>query len=248
MAKKRSLTLDPNPNPSPAPVADAPDPAFLSTEPRILCALLLDVSASMASALGVVTDALPEFRQAILKDSLLTRQLSWAVITFSDSPRVVQGYGSLTAWEPPARLECGSGTAMGTAILETLRLQEEHIAEVIAHGISIQHCFCFLVTDGEPTCEPPKRFEEAAQLIEQLEQRDDFSFFTLAVEGANMEKLRQLTPRRTPLRLADQKDFYRFFEWLKVSMQRVSMSRPGERVNLANPMKIPENPLGWAAI
>ena len=176
------------------------------------------------------------------------------MIAFADSPTVLQGYGPVTEWEPPAELECGNGTAMGTAILKTLRLQKEHIDALSAQGISIQHCFCFLVTDGCPNSEPPERFEEAAQLIEQTE-KSHFSFYSIAVKGADIKMLRRLTPRRTPLKLAEVKDFHRFLAWLGHSLVTVSGSQVGVQIKLPNPVKTrpnkegdPENPLGWAVV
>ena len=45
--------------------------------------------------------ALPQFRDAVLKDSLLTRKLSWAIVAFSDTPQVLFPYGPVTEWEVP---------------------------------------------------------------------------------------------------------------------------------------------------
>ena len=46
----------------------------------------------------------------------------------------------------------------------------------------------------------------------QEAEKDDFSFFAIGVEGADMNMLRRLNPRRsTPLRLAEVKDFAKFF-------------------------------------
>ena len=255
MERKRRLTPDVDRSPAPASPEPERGPAPISPEPRVPCALLLDVSGSMAgSAIKAITSALPQFRAAVLKDSLLTRKLSWAVIAFAESTTVLQGYGPVTGWEPPEELECGSGTAMGTAILKTLRLQKKHIDALSSQGVSIQHSFCFLVTDGCPNSEPPERFEEAAQLIEQTE-KNHFSFFSIAVEGADIEMLRRLTPRRTPLMLADVKDFHVFLAWLGSSLVSVSRSKRGVEIELPNPLIIkpkkegdPENPLGWAVV
>ncbi len=227
----------------PAPVLPKPDRGWaevVSPEPRILCALLLDVSGSMfeRGALEVVTRALPEFRAALLKHEETTRRLSWAVLTYAGTLKVVQPYGPIAPWEPPARLDFGGGTAMGTAILEMLRQQEEHIGALALQGISYQHGFCFHVTDGEPNNEPPERLDEAARLIAETE-RNHFSFYSIAVEGADIDTLRRLTPRRTPLKLADVKDFHKFFHWLEVSMTTVLRSR-GRAVELPSPLRTKE--------
>ena len=50
-----------------------------------------------------------------------------------------------------------------------------------------------------------------------------------------MNMLRRLTPRRTPLRLADVNDFAKFFAWLNASLRTVSVSQPGERIQTPGP-------------
>ena len=205
---------------------------------RIVCAVVLDVSASTfaSGALDAIIAALPQFRDAVLKDSLLTRKLSWAIVAFSDTTQVLFPYGPVTEWEVPQALEHGNGTAMATAILETFRLQAEHVEALGEQGIPIQHKFIFLITDAYANNEPPERLDEAAELIEETEKHE-FSFFGIGVEGADMNILRRLTPRRTPLRLADVNDFAKFFAWLNASLRTVSVSQPGERYKLPDPMK-----------
>lgn len=226
-------------------------PAASSTSPRIICTLLMDMSNSMfaSGANAAVTRVLPEFREAILKDSLTARKLSWAVLTYAETPKLVRGYGPVADWTPPAELTGGYGTASGTAIIEMFRLQNEHIDALASQGIPIQHSFCFHVTDGEPNSEPPERMEEAARLIEHGEESGRFSFHSIGVEKANMEVLRRLTPRRTPLRHSDVDDFAPFFAWLNVSLRTASNSMVGERVKLPSPLKSdPGNLVGWGEI
>ena len=233
----------------------------VSMMPRILCAVVVDVSASTfaSGALDAIIAALPQFRDAVLKDSLLTRKLSWAIVAFSDTTQVLFPYGPVTEWVPPEALEHGNGTAMATAIIETIHLQAEHVEYLGEQGIPVQHKLILFITDGYPNNEPPERFEQAVQLIEEAEQ-NDFSFFSIGVEGADMNMLRRLTSRRTPLRLADVNDFAKFFAWLNTSLRVVSVSQPGERIKLPDPMKTkprkegsgkqtePENPIGWGEI
>ena len=226
------------------------EPAARSALARIPTCFLLDVSSSMfaSGGLGAVARALPGFRQAILSDSLTARKLHWAFLTYAETPKLVRDYGPIADWEPPAEIESGTSTAMATAIIEMFRIQDEHVEKLAAQGVPLQRKFCVHVTDGEPNSEPPELMEEAARLIEQAEESGTFSFFNIYVEGANVELLKRLTPRRTPLRLADVKDFSLFFRWLNASLRTTSHSMAGERVALPNPMKSAENPVGWADI
>ena len=150
----------------------ATERGLVSMLQRILCAVVLDVSAStFASARSL--PSLPRCRSsanAVLKDSLLTRKLSWAIVAFSDTTQVLFPYGPVTEWEVPQALEHGNGTAMATAIIETFRLQAEHVEALGEQGIPIQHKFIFLITDAYANNEPPERLDEAAELIEETEQ------------------------------------------------------------------------------
>ena len=58
---------------------------------------------------------------------------------------------------------------MATAILETFRLQAEHVEDLGEQGIPVQHKFIFLITDAYANNEPPERLDEAAELIEETE-------------------------------------------------------------------------------
>ena len=148
----------------------------VSMLPRILCAVVLDVSASTfaSGALDAIIAALPQFRDSVLKDSLLTRKLSWAIVAFSDTTQVLFPYGPVTEWEVPQALEHGNGTAMATAVIETIHLQAEHVEYLGEQGIPVQHKLIFLVTDAYANNEPPERLDEAAELIEEAERKNRF--------------------------------------------------------------------------
>ena len=149
----------------------ATERGLVSMMQRIVCAVVLDVSASTfaSGALDAIIAALPQFRDSVLKDSLLTRKLSWAIVAFSDTTQVLFPYGPVTEWVVPQALEHGNGTAMATAILETFRLQAEHVEALGEQGIPMQHKFMFLITDAYANNEPPERLDEAAELIEETE-------------------------------------------------------------------------------
>ena len=91
-----------------------------------------------------------------------------------------------------------------------------------------------MITDGQPT----DAWEDAAQRVRNEENNKSVAFFTIGVEGANMELLRQIATRQ-PLKLKGLQ-FTELFVWLSQSQQRVSASKPGDQVALLPP--------GWAEV
>lgn len=264
MARRRSIfdsSPDSERSPAPALTAMPSQLAPVSQESRNMCMLVVDDSGSMAvsGALAAVLSALPDFRASILEHPVTTRKLSFAVLAFSDKPRVLQDYAPVTSWEPPTELGGGNGSAMATAILEALRLEEKHRKDLAAQAIPVQSSFIFLVTDAYLNSEPRERFEEAARRIKERAKKR-LAFFSIAVENADIQTLQQLTPERTPLKLREVDDFHKFLEWVGDSIVEASMTQPGMRITLPNPLKTTphkendgtqtdaQNPRGWAEL
>jgi len=77
--------------------------------------------------------------------------------------------------------------------------------------------------------------------INDGENNKNFLFFTVGVEPADMDVLKQLSPpNRAPVRLMSGK-FKDMFEWLSKSQGKVSASKVGENVQL-------DSLAGWAEI
>ena len=135
-----------------------------------------------SGGIDAILTCLPQFKASVLKDSLLARKLSWSVVAFADRPWVVSPYGPVGEWEPPTELPSSGGTAMGTAVIEALRLRGEHLKAQAARGIATHRSFGFLLSDGEPTGEPAERVEEAAGSSRRGKAEATCRFFCLAVE------------------------------------------------------------------
>ena len=93
-----------------------------------------------------------------------------------------------------------------------------------------------LITDGAPTDD----ISQAASKTSQMAKDKKLTIFPLAVEGADMDTLRRISPVRQPIKLQGMK-FKEFFQWLSKSISVVSHSKPGETISL------PSND-GWATL
>ena len=125
-----------------------------------------------------------------------------------------------------------SGSMSGQPIQELNR----GLAAFKDNGVHYYRPWVFLITDGAPT----DAWEGAAQRVREEEEQRRMLFFTVGVQGADMNKLRQIAPPERPPVTLNGLDFRSLFVWLSTSMKRVSSGKVGEAVALP--------PVGWGQI
>lgn len=232
-------------------------------EPRVPCVLLLDTSGSMAEVVGnfgqetgetvvqdgqiynvvsngttridLLNEGLVILKEALAADSLASRRAEIAIVTFGGAVTTVQDFVTAENFQPP-RLHASGSTPMGQAILTGLDMIARRKATYRSAGVAHYRPWIFLITDGGP--DPGDPWKSAALQVKQGEASKSFAFFTVAVEGANMDVLAQIASR-PPAKLKGV-NFREMFLWLSQSMQAVSQSSPGDPVPLPTP--------GWTEV
>jgi uncharacterized protein YegL len=232
------------------PFASAPNPFVTDTatqfaenpENRCACVLVLDVSGSMAGRpVAELQEGLTVYRDSLAADTLARKRVEVAVLTFGGTVEVAHAFTTAEFFTPPS-LSTRGDTPMAQAVNAALDMIEARKNEYRTNGVGYYRPWVFLITDGGPTDANTSLWPEAIRRVKEGEETKKFSFFAVGVEGADFERLKELS-FRDPLKLKGLA-FRSLFQWLSSSQQSVSRSKPGEDVPLSNPTA----PNGWAQI
>ncbi len=207
-------------------------------EPRCPCVLLLDTSGSMhGEAIEALNQGLLSFKDELINNSLASRRVEVAIVTFDSSVNVVQDFVTADQFQPPILTAQGL-TNMGSGINKSLDMIQERKTQYRANGIAYYRPWIFMITDGEPQGELDQIVEEATKRLQTDEANKRVAFFSVGVENANMTRLSQIAVR-APLKLKGL-NFIEMFVWLSASMSAVSHSQVDEQVALP--------PIGWGTV
>jgi uncharacterized protein YegL len=204
-------------------------------EPRCPCVLLLDTSGSMeGERLAALTGGLHTLRAGLANDPIAASRVELAIITFDTHVRLVQPFVAPDRFVPPSLMATGT-THMAEGIERALTLVSSRKGFYKRQGLPYYRPWIFMITDGKPEGEPEAAVAHAAARLRSHEQAKRVAFFAVGVAAADLVALRRIVVREPlPLRgLA----FDELFVWLSASMQAVSRSQPGEKVELP--------PKGW---
>lgn len=207
-------------------------------EPRCACVLLLDTSGSMyGSPIQALNEGIRAFKDELESDSLASLRVETAIVSFDSSVQLVQDFATVDALATP-ELDASGATSTATAVNFAIDRVEERKQSYRDAGIAYYRPWIVLITDGAST-DSRQKMDAASDRVRQAEDAKQLAFFSIGVEGADMEELNRMGARGAmPLAgLA----FREFFVWLSSSMTRVSSSRVDDEINLPDVS-------GWAKL
>lgn len=194
-------------------------------ESRCPCMLLLDTSGSMhGSSINQLNDGLQALREDLIKDHLASKRVEISIVTFGPT-KIESDFQTVDSFYPPVLVASGD-TPIGAAITIGIDLVLKRKQKYKENGIGYYKPWIILITDGAPTDD----WKSAAELIKRNEDQGQFTFFSIAVDNADISMLNQLS-KRPPLKLRGH-SFREFFLWVSGSLKPISNKNPGEHNKL----------------
>jgi uncharacterized protein YegL len=211
-------------------------PEFVENpENRCPVILLLDTSTSMeGEPIQALMRGVRVFKEEVQRDTKASLSVEVAIVSFGPV-ELLQDFVTIEQFTPPTLVADGF-TPMGEAIEYTLELLNQRKMIYKENGIQYYRPWIFLITDGAPT----DAWQTASARIQQEEADGKFCFFSVAVEGADLQTLQKIAPPQRPPVLLNGLDFQELFVWLSNSMKRVSSGKIGEVLALP--------PVGWGQV
>ena len=217
-----------------AELADEIEVAY-PQQPHCATVLLLDTSGSMSGAkITGLNDGLRLFLRETGADPLASKRVDLAVVTFGGEVSLQHAFAPVTEYAADLTLTAQGSTPMGRALERGLEMLETRKATYRQQGTDYYRPWLFLITDGDPTDMHPgdDRWNALTQRLREGVAARRFAFFAVGVEGANLERLRQLCPPDRPPLALKGLAFAELFQWLSRSQRQVSASHTGEQVQL----------------
>ncbi len=207
-------------------------------EPRCACVLLLDTSGSMhGPPIQALNEGIRAFKTELEGDSLASLRVETAIVSFDSSVQLVQDFATVDALATP-ELDARGATSTATAVNFAIDRVEERKQSYRDAGVPYYRPWIVLITDGAST-ESRQEMDAASERVRQAEEAKQLAFFSVGVQGADMEELDRMGTRGAlPL---DGMAFREFFVWLSGSMTRVSSSRVDDEIDLPDVS-------GWAKL
>lgn len=223
---------------------------------RTPCLLVLDASESMGAVgtggrrrIDELNEGLAILQRELQADDTAAHRVQLAIVCVggpAGDVDVLMDWTDALDFEAPV-LSPGGMTPLGKGMSMALRMVEEQKADLRGNSVGYTRPWIIVMSDGAPTDEA--KWQAACRECRAAEDAKRCVIYPLAVAGANVQKLQQLSATPT-VRLAEAR-FREYFQWLSSSLTSLSRSRPGQQVQLeaTTPWSVVPPPAGaWTQV
>lgn len=221
-------------------------------EPRVACALLLDVSESMrGQAIDELNEGLRLFAADIKEDRLARKRTEVLVVTFGGTAKVAAPFEEAQDFVPP-QLTATGGTPVAAALRLGLAEVGQQKQAYKSAGVEYFRPWLIVMSDGAPTDHPDDLRQAVGELRDEQARRAVTVFPIGVGEHADLAFLSTLSTERAAVSMRDVRSFGEFFKWLSASMSQVSVSETqvssDAGLATASAQVALPSPAGWATV
>jgi uncharacterized protein YegL len=203
---------------------------------RLPVCLCLDTSGSMrkdstSDPIGELNAGIKAFYDIISNNIKARVSAEICIVTFGGKAQMIEDFATIEERPDVPELGADGLTPMGEGVNLALDLLEERKSKYKDEGVDYFQPWLVLITDGAPEGGSEPELQRAIDRITKMVNKNKLTIFPIGVSNADMDVLQRFSPNRRPLKLQESK-FEEFFVWLGKSVERTSMSIPGEKVPL----------------
>lgn len=185
---------------------------------RLPVYLLLDCSGSMyGEPIEAVKNGVQTLISTLRSDPYALETAYISIITFDTNAKQVTPLTELAAFQQP-NIDASGCTALGGALSLLAQKVDSEVTKTTADVKGDWKPLVFLMTDGEPT-------DDLQAGINEFKRRKFGMVVACAAgQGANTDKLKQITENVVRLDTADSATIKAFFKWVSASVSASSKS------------------------
>jgi uncharacterized protein YegL len=198
--------------------------------PRVPVCVVLDCSGSMSGdPIEELRVGVEKFIKELADNEYAKDSAEICVVIFGGHVECLLNFDHVERQSQNIPLFSASGgTPMDQAVNMALDKLQERKQEYKNNGVEYYQPWMVLMTDGQPT----ENIDNSTMRTQELVNNNKLTVFPLGMgDQADMNELARYSPKRNPLKLKGL-CFSEFFEWLSKSVEKVSQSIPGDKIDL----------------